>query len=408
MQQRMTRSFRLRSAQPEAPRITARTLARGAVLAALTALASACGDGDENTSSEAASGGSTSDGKGSGAQRPPPSELEFDSNADNGGDDPTGDVDPSTAPPFAPQLLVNTLVGGTGDQYVRRVYFDEDGTVVGLGQGFEVRYDPSSGSVEVSGDPSIADDSEFRGNNKLRHIGNSVDDPRNGQTYEIGYRQVGGNLQQPYLDASGGWKFWGWSEDEAGNLRADSRGYDISLMPNGQIMALAWTDGGNSTLTRDPQDLSEELQATQGAIQSSAAGVATLYLLIDPEAGRPVSGTFLYTQSMNRAIDRWGRVYITDRITKNTTATNPFGQSEDASAGFIVLRPDLKRAELNVRLGANCKDIGKGTLASVAVRDDLLVLGGTHCDAPIVATENAVQDGPGGGQDGYFVVIKLR
>ena len=201
---------------------------------------------------------------------------------------------------------------------------------------------------------------------------------------------LGSPLQQPTLVSSVGWQWWNWTEEQTGDLRADSRGYDLSLMPNGQVLAIAWTDGGNSTLTRDPQDLSKELEATKGSLMASAAGLATLFVLADPAAGRPVSGTFLYTTCMNRAVDRYGRVYLTDKIGKNATPTNLFEQPAGAAAGLAVLRPDLKQLELNVVLGAACGDGAKSTLASVAVRDNILVLGGTSCTSPIASSQNAV------------------
>lgn len=367
-------------------------------------------DGQETTDPENAGEGGLGGAAPAPSAKPgaPPPDLWFDSNADNGGDVHTEAVDVASAPAFAPKLLVNTIVGGAGNQFIRRVFFKQDGSIVGVGNGFEVVYDAEGSKGTISGDPNTNDEHEFRGNSKPNRIGNEVSDGRNGQTYKIGYRQVGGNLQQPFLEAGTTWKFWGWKESEVGDLRADSRGYDISFMPNGLIMALAWTDGGNSTLTRDPQNLKAPLKATEGAIMSSAGGLATLYLLIDPALGRPLSGTFLYTQSMNRAVDRYGRVYITDRITKNTTPTNPFSQPDEARAGFIVLTPDLKKAALNIKLGANCAKPERSTFASVAVRKNILVLGGTTCSsAPIVATANAVQSDPGGDQDGYLAIISL-
>lgn len=375
-----------------------------------------CSDdaGTSDGSGGTASAGTKHSAAGNGGAAPRPagsgggtSDIAFDSNDRRGGDEHTEAIDSAAAPLLKPTLLVNTLVGGPGDQFIRSVEFGADGEIMGKGKGFEVRYDAGASSGVVSGDPNTVDSDKFAGNGKPSRIGNKLTDPRNGQTYEIGYRQVAGVLQQPTLVSSAGWQWWNWTEEQAGDLRADSRGYDLSLTPNGQFLAIAWTDGGNSTLTRDPQDLSKELEATKGSLMASAAGLATLYLLVNPAVGRPVSGTFLYTTSMNRAIDRYGRVYLTDKIGKNTTPTNPFEQPAGAGAGLAVLRPDLKQLELNVVLGAACADGAKSTLASVAVRDNILVLGGTSCTSPIASSENAVQQQPGGGQDGYLVVIRL-
>jgi hypothetical protein len=318
-------------------------------------------------------------------------------------------VDPATAPALAPSLALSTLVGGAGRQYVRSVEIADDGRVIARGKGWTLTYDADLKKGALDGDAATDDGDAYRGGNKLDRIGNKIEDPRNGQTYEIGYRQVGGNLQQPFLTSSKGWKLWGWNEAEAGALRADSRGYDVWLMPNGRLGLVAWTDGGNSTLTRDPQDLGKELDATKGALQPSTGGLATLWLLVDPDKGRPVSGTFLYTQAMTRAVDRFGRLYIPSAIAKNATIGNPFGQSNNAEAGLVVLRPDLKQADLNVRLGGTCSS-GSANLSALAVKGDRLVLGGTHCSATsdYKATDNAFQTKPGGDQDGWLVVLKLR
>lgn len=318
-----------------------------------------------------------------------------------------GTIDSGKEPPLAPKLLVSTVVGGTGNQYIRSVEFGADGTIVAKGKGFSVTYDAEASHGMITGEAAANDTDSYRGGNKLDNIGNKISDPRNGQTYEIGYSQAGKLLQQPFLKSSAGWKFWGWSDQDVGSLTADSRGYDVWLMPNDLIAIVAWTAGGNSTLTKDPQDLTKPLDAVTGALQSGPGHTATLWMLVDPKQGRPLSGTFLNTQAMTRAADAYGRLYIPTTIGNGVPVTNPFDQDSDAGAGLFVLRPDLKQAELNVLLGSSCMS-GMTNLSAIAIRNNVLVMGGTHCSqTTFKATSNAVQSKPGGDQDGYLVVIKL-
>ncbi|MHC4252527.1 MAG: protein kinase domain-containing protein, partial [Planctomycetota bacterium] len=315
------------------------------------------------------------------------------------------------APPLVPRLLVCTRVGGKGDQHIREVGFSR-GVVYGKGEGFRVVYDARSFRGRVQGDVNTHDDERYNPRPPLPGgRGKEVRDPRNGQTYRVGYRQVNPELQQPFLESSAGWKLWGLGFDEVktgtkgvrwGPLMADSRAYDCWLMPGGKIAVKCWTDGGSSILTRDPRD-PQKPNPIEGMdpFKKDAGGMASMFMLVDPKDGTPLSGTFLRSHVTHQAVDAFGRVYLPFA---QAGSRNPFGMAEEKEtrAGLFVLKPSLLAPELNVRIGGG----GDERLGVIALKDGLLVLGG-YTEAAGLKTVNPVQDAHGGGKDGFFVVLRL-
>ncbi|MCU0673408.1 MAG: hypothetical protein MUE69_11515 [Myxococcota bacterium] len=326
-------------------------------------------------------------------------------------------LDPDDAPPLAPELVALTYVGGAGDQHVRRVRFADDGAVVGEGASFVVTYDGAAGSVE--GDVDTADAESFSDRPALPgDPGAAVEDPRFGLTYRVGYRQAGGSLQLPIFRAFAGeerlWGLWGHAVADvmAADLGADTRCYQAWLMPNDHVGVQCWTDGGNSVLAKEPRDLTSpgfDPSWAEGSYMRSPAGMATSYALVDPrDGGSVVSGTFVASHVANLIVDPWGRVIVARTATSRSggaAPTNPFDQAETGS-GFLVLSSDLRDVIANVRIGGTTCEGGTQSFGSLALRDGVLVLGGTTC-APDLATRNAVQSDHGGGQDGMLAVVRL-
>lgn len=325
--------------------------------------------------------------------------------------------DPRTAPPIAPELLALTYVGGAGDQFIRVVGFTATGAIVGEGEGFRVEYE-AGGAGAIQGDPTTHDDASFSDRPRLPgDPGVLVEDPRFGLGYRVGYRQAGGNLQLPIFRAFSGderlWALWGHAVADvmAANLGADTRCYQAWLMPGDRVGVQCWTDGGNSVLAKEPRDLGSpgfDPSWASGSYMRSPAGMATAYALIDPTGGGSVvSGTFVASHVANVAVDPWGRVIVARTATSRSGGappTNPFGQAEVGS-GFLVLSPDLRDVLANIRIGGDCTG-GTQSFGSLAIRDGILVLGGTSC-ATDVATANAAQASHGGGQDGLMAIIRL-
>jgi hypothetical protein len=248
--------------------------------------------------------------------------------------------------------------------------------------------------------------------------GATVEEPRFGVTYRVGYRQAGGNLQLPIFRAFLGeerlWSLWGHAVADvvAADLGADTRCYQAWLMPNDRVGVQCWTDGGNSVLAKEPRDLGSpgfDPSWAAGGYMRSPAGMATSYALVDPrDGGSVVSGTFVASHVANLVVDPWGRVIVARTATSRSGGappSNPFDQAETGS-GFLVLSADLREVIANVRIGGNNCEGGTQSFGSLALRDGVLVLGGTTC-APDLNVQNAVQAAAGGGQDGMIAIVRL-
>jgi hypothetical protein len=310
--------------------------------------------------------------------------------------------------PLKPRVVVATYVGGAGDQKIAGVGFTKAGAIYARGDGFTVTYDAADARGRIEGEVGKHDPAPFTGKPSLpRGRGKEVTDPRNGQTYRVGCRQVSPTLQQPFLVSSANWSLWGWSETFASQreLTADTRAYDVWPMPGGTIMAMLWCDGEKTTLMKDPKDLAKDAGFLMGGFRASPGGMATLFVLIDPEDGTPLAGRFLPSHVMRRAVDPWGRIYLPRAFPAPGAPAGPLGFS--GRAGVSVLKPDLSGFEFSSSLGAMAAgEQGREELGHVALKGNLLVLGGTTA-AGGMRCVNAVQERPGGGQDGLLVVIKL-
>ena len=405
---------------------------------ALGTMMVACGSGEATSSTgggpdaggDVADTGGRGEGTGSGGPR-----------ADGGADAP------ADMPTLAPKLLFATYAGGAQDQFVQDVGFDAQGVAYARGLGFSITFDPAAGTGQLAGDASRPMDlTTFKQKPDLPKGGlstNTLADPRNGQTYTWGThpnvahggvvcpQQCAGTcsvgqpvtplLQMGFLRSSAGWKNWDftWEDCVRSCLVADSRGYDVWLSARGEIAGMYWTDGGDTPLKQDPRDVSKAPPAfLQGSFGTDPGGMGTLFFRADPATGTVLSGTFLATHVVFHTHDDWGRVYLTKAIAKRygvssaPEPTNPFGMSTKASSGLMVLRPDLRQPELNAYVGgdpASCADPKNGlqVLGAIARSGNLVALGGTTCATDLATTGNAVQKKNGGGQDAFFVVIKL-
>jgi hypothetical protein len=235
-------------------------------------------------------------------------------------------------------------------------------------------------------------------------------------TLRVGYRQAGRNLQTTIVRAFRGeeriWALWGHSVNDitAKHLGADSRCYQAWAMPSGRVGVQCWTDGGNSVLAKEPRDLDSpgfDPSWARGAYQRSAGGMSSMYALIEPrDGGSVLSGTFIARHVSPLVADPWGRTYVAATAASRSGGagpSNPFGQDDSTDAGFFVLDPSLKDVIFNARIGGSC---GQQRFGVIALKDNLLALGGTTCAAD-VATVNAAQSSHGGGQDGLVAIIRL-
>jgi hypothetical protein len=304
--------------------------------------------------------------------------------------------------PLAPQLVTLAVVGGAADQWIQEVGFLPDGKIYGKSGGgqFTVLYSANGAKcLGLSGDlnaPSSGPQGEVWAN------GGSTTKSSTGSTLTIGFKQVGKNLQQPYLFSKNGWRWWDWNEKDAGSLRADSRGVRVHFLPGGRFLAKCWTDGGNSTLTRDPRDVSKPNPATNNAaVMKGAGGSATLYVLGDEKTGLPICGTFMKHRPQAEAFDESGRIYVAQPV-GDQAKDGPKGFDFGGDAGFCVLDPSLSRVLFTTTLGP-------GRANAIAVHNGICVVGGgVPADgAGSFQQRNPAQPKPGGGQDGFLAIIRL-
>lgn len=355
--------------------------------------------------------------------------------------------DPSgPPPPLQPRLLLATYVGGAGNQYLRSARIEPDGAVFAAGDGFSVRYDAALTTGVVDGDLARDDGAPFTDQPPLRKQPNTswtvengaarVDDPRSGLSYFWGTQQVSNNLQQPiFLACAIGapcakdafdFRLWGWWASLANDLKltADSRAYELWLLPGGRFGLQGWTDGGNSLFARDPRRTQTctdaasctdvkatvaELGWSKGTWQELPDGVATVIATVDPRTKGPTRMTFLASPATRSVRDAWGRTYFPRAVARRTPKAdpeNPFGQAPTAGSGLFVLDETL-RGIFNARLGGACAAPGQQSLGTMALVGNRLVLAGTTCATDLPVTANAVSKKSGGAQDGYLVVLDL-
>lgn len=412
-------------------------------LAAAAALS--CQSADATSDSHAAAGGGGAVGGAGSLVGGSPGGAGAATGGTGGGPNAEVGTDAGAMPVLKPELLVATYLGGSADQFITEVGFDDAGNIFGKSDAFTLTYDATLNG-KVTGDVSVAMDTKtFPVNYPLPKGGlstNTLADPRNGQTYTWGTHpnvaskgvlcpdnctglctagvEVTPLLQMAFVTSSAGWKLWNydWKSCVTACAVADSRGYDLWLNADGKLGVMLWTDGGDTPLLQDPKDVSKKGTFYDGSFGESPGGRGVLFAVIDPAAGDVPSGTWLNTHAVFHTHDDWGRVYITKAIpiryghSDTPDPSNPFAMSDQATTGLYVLRPDMKQPEVNVYLGgdpATCADPMNGLqlFDAVALRGNLLVMAGTTCVSDLKTTANAVQKTPGGGQDGFFVVLKL-
>lgn len=198
-----------------------------------------------------------------------------------------------------------------------------------------------------------------------------------------------------------------WDHDDP---IGDQRGNDVWLMPSGLIGFRGDSKAAHAgVLGLDPFDRNKPMPAGvfDGAWSDAAATSGSVAFLIDPSVPKLVSGTWLNAFTTFQAVDHWGRLYLPTAIAGRFDPDNlfrmPVGKS---SSGLFVLDASLRRSLLNVVLGGRCEG-GKQELRKVAIRKNLLVVGGTTCAQNLATTANAVQAKSGGGQDGMVFVLRL-
>jgi serine/threonine protein kinase len=317
------------------------------------------------------------------------------------------DTEPiATAAPAAPRaavagieaaIVVATLVGGIGDQAITEVGFDAKGRAFGAGKSFKVTYAGTSGSIE--GDVNTNDAARFDGRPPLPRQVRLVAGGH-GRNFTLMTRQPSAVLQQPRLALTGSWIWWDWDAERAlaDGLSADTRIYDAFALGDRQLVAQCWCAAANTSLVRDPRDFSKPNPGLTAPID----GAASVYLIFDPASGAPVRSLALPVPPAAHATDTLGRVVISTPMPNGAQALSVSGK-----AGFTVLSADLSGVMASFRIGAlDASAAGTEAFAAIAIKDDLVVLGGAT-SAAAYSGSHAVQARAGGGLDGLFVIVRL-
>ncbi|MFW5698517.1 MAG: hypothetical protein ACOCZK_05885 [Planctomycetota bacterium] len=310
------------------------------------------------------------------------------------------------SPPVKPELLVSTWVGGANDQFFDEVGFGPDGSIYGAhGGGLRVVYSPDGGECRgISGNPDAACEGDRFRSMAVRL---TKTNPFDGTEWQVGYRQVSSNLQQPYLFSPHGWRWWKWwySICNPKNLMSDSRAIDL-WFPNPQnFIVWAWSDGGNSTIDRDPRDLDQKNRWTRGYF-----GGGTKIMLGEQRTGEPITGFNMPGRPRDACMDSYGNFYI---------AGIPRGMDDRALWGADGSGVTIANADLQIQAIVR---FGKVTIHAMAVQGDKLVLGGsvgrsagtdrkgrtiTPIDPNVLEPKNPAQEAPGKGMDAFLAIVDL-
>jgi hypothetical protein len=308
-------------------------------------------------------------------------------------------------PALKPRILALTLVGGPGNQWIQRVGWDQQGQIFAEsgGGGFTVNY--SGNGVRFLG---------VKGDVKVESVGPRgqlggrpfiATCPTTNVQLEIG---TSSGLVLPYLRSSAGWQWWERGQADLKGLEAKSRGHRFWFLHDGKFLAKASADAGNTILARNPRDISKENALAVNVPEGKAAGPFTYYTVGNIKTGAPQAGTFIRERVLAEAIDPWERLYL------GSADKDEF--KKGGLDGFTVLDADLTTVLFNSTIGADA-------IYSMAIRDDMLLLGGMIGRRPENAEDaiknkaglepamlrmiNPAQADPGGGEDGIFAIIKL-
>jgi hypothetical protein len=314
------------------------------------------------------------------------------------------------APPFKPELLVLTWVGGTDDQAFTEATFAADGTITARGtSGLAVNYSADGTRLlGVTGDRNAPGEAKILRNCAVQR---TTKNPFDGTEWQYGYKQVHSILQQPYVISPHGWHWWKWwysiCHDHPQSLMADSRCIELWFPNPTHFLVWVWSDGGNSSLDRDPRDLGKENLATKGQY----FGGGTKIMRGVQKTGEPLNGWNFPGRPAEVVMDAYGNLY-TAGLPRSNVKEKLF---RAGGAGVCVFNPDLGIET------AMC--FGEVRLLSLAVRGNLLAVVGqvgrkasTDKEGkPVPAVDpraciqvhNPVQPEPGGDGDAFLALVRL-
>ena len=273
---------------------------------------------------------------------------------------------------------------------------------------------------------------EWKTNSSKRHFQDiAVSDQNGGMVFATGYEQKTSILQVAFTQAwsyqgENLWKNYDFDDEDIyeENLLADTRGQRVSIGRDGNLYSSYFVNGGTgfSIFYRDPYSLSEKVgsdRKIETDLYNSPTNVnsvkMTWYGRYDLETGELIKGQSL----LGRLANGKGNSVDVDSITATEDGTVILGGSAAARIanrdeqtiegkpvkdyvafdGFVaVISPDLQE-----RLSWTPISDSQGTVA--AFRDGKTAVVTTTDFKGSQITHNAIQNSPGGKDDGYLLVI---
>ncbi|NJP05321.1 MAG: hypothetical protein HC837_06695 [Chloroflexaceae bacterium] len=267
------------------------------------------------------------------------------------------------------------------------------------------------------------------------NVEDMIADPTNDHIYLVGFHQVSGNLQTPFLEAyrlgspDRLWRAYRKSASEinAENLGADSGGVALGLDTGGDVLAIMDADGGNTVLSRDPFDLSVRIgntileDAYQNGYGQGGGPKVSFIGRYDPDNGALLDGSFLYgtltsngntntTSAEALAVDGQNRVYVAGSTAccfPSSRAEEPlsphrFVENYAGGESFLaIFSPDLDSLEFGSYMGGSA--VGEKYFTVAVSENRAIVAGQTSADGAL--TRAPFQTAYGGGDDGLLAVL---
>jgi hypothetical protein len=310
------------------------------------------------------------------------------------------------APAITPKLLFVSRCGGPGDQWFNQVQI-KAGVV-------SAADDTGAFGLRVSVEPDDTLTSVVVGNRgTLGKVQKQL--PNGGKLGPItyGYRQVDPNVQLPFMEGPG-WKLWDWTLDQAKKakcryapLMADSRIRQALVTPAGTIVAFATTDGGNTSLRANPQDIDQTLEPAIGNSITGGGGGGTsswVYELTNDGKYQRVLVCRGFVQAA--AFDAWGRMLVVGRGVIAKPMANGFAYPD--GGGLLLCDREWKNALFSTHFGLEKAGETESNLWAVAVdsASGIAAVAGYVRGGKLTALQG-VQAEDGGGTDGFLAVFRL-
>lgn len=313
---------------------------------------------------------------------------------------------PESAPTVNPTLLFVSRCGGPGDQWFNQVQIKagvvsaaDDSGAFGL-------------KVTVGKDDTI----------KATVVGNRDAQgkvqkqlPNGGKIGPVtyGYRQVDPNLQLPFMDGPG-WKLWGWDLQQAKSakcryapLMADARIRHALFTPIGSIVAMATTDGGNTSLRANPHDIDQTLEPAIGnSITGGGGGGTSSWLYEISQDGKYQRVLVVRGFAQAAAFDAWGRMLVIGRGVIAKPMGNAFPYPD--GGGLLLCDREWKKALFSTHFGMEKAGETESNLWAVAVDSvsGIAAVAGYVRGGKLTPVQG-VQTEDGGGTDGFLAVFRL-